>query len=55
MVFKIDYAGAVFFLRGGDGSIMLATTKTKGGSVSKKVYIIYKIRSIRGFKSTDSK
>ena len=53
MVFKIDYAGAVFF-GGGDGSIMLATTKTKGGSVSKKVYIIYKIRSIR-FKSTDSK
>jgi len=53
MVFKIDYAGAVFL--GGNGSIMLATTKTKGGSVSKKVYIIYKIRSIRGFKSTDSK
>ena len=54
MVFKIDYAGAVF-LGGGNGSIMLATTKTKGGAVSKKVYIIYKIRSIRGFKSTDSK
>ena len=54
MFFKIDYAGAVFF-GGVGGSIMLATTKTKGGSVSKKVYIIYKIRSIRGFKSTDSK
>ena len=39
MVFKIDYVGAGFFW-GGNGSIMLATTKTKGGSVSKK-YVSY--------------
>jgi len=38
MVFKIDYAGAVF---GGNGSIMLATTKTKGGvCVKKSIYHI---------------
>ena len=53
MVFKIDYAGAVFF--GGKWEYYARYDENERGSVSKKVYIIYKIRSIRGFKSTDSK
>ena len=53
MVFKIDYAGAVF---GGKWEYYARYDENeRGGAVSKKVYIIYKIRSIRGFKSTDSK